>query len=188
MTYLSLGDWETSKAMLPHGKVMHKCTENVSTYSEHVSCSLPMAPRLKQARCPRHPLLRVRYRVGRSGIRLTGLVLPLTVSPTRQRALDLGFPKNGDHPEVAMNRFLACLLLSVLVSPVEPALAQSRPDAPGSRQPVRLSTPPHRPAPRIRVDRSTAGAGPGVCTRRTGGERALDAAARAAARRGDHVV
>ena len=46
-----------------------------------------------------------------------------------------------------MKRFLACLLLSVLVSPVEPALAQSRPDAPGSRQPVRLSTPRIAPLP-----------------------------------------
>ncbi len=46
-----------------------------------------------------------------------------------------------------MKRFLACLLLSVLVSPVEPLIAQSRPDLPGSRQPVRLTTPRITPLP-----------------------------------------
>jgi alkylhydroperoxidase family enzyme len=46
-----------------------------------------------------------------------------------------------------MKRFLACLLLSVLVSPVEPLIAQSRPDLPGSRQPVRLSTSRIAPLP-----------------------------------------
>ena len=51
------------------------------------------------------------------------------------------------HPEVAIKRFLACLLLTVLVSPVEPVIAQSRPDPPGSRQPVRLTTPRIAPLP-----------------------------------------
>ena len=50
-----------------------------------------------------------------------------------------------------MKRFLTCLstclLLAVLVWPVEPVVAQSRPDAPGSRQPVRLSTPRIAPLP-----------------------------------------
>ena len=46
-----------------------------------------------------------------------------------------------------MKRFLACLLLAVLVSPVEPVTAQSRPDLPGSRQPVRLTTPRIAPLP-----------------------------------------
>ena len=46
-----------------------------------------------------------------------------------------------------MKRFLACLVLAVLVSPVESAVAQSRPDAPGSRQPVRLTTPRIAPLP-----------------------------------------
>ncbi len=46
-----------------------------------------------------------------------------------------------------MKHFLVCLLLSVLVSPVEPVVAQSRPDAPGSRQPVRLTTPRVTPLP-----------------------------------------
>jgi len=58
-----------------------------------------------------------------------------------------------------MKRFLECLspampvwllLLLTLVSvaaPVEPVVAQSRPDAPGSRQPVRLTTPRITPLP-----------------------------------------
>ena len=49
-----------------------------------------------------------------------------------------------------MKRFLACLLLALLVplvSPVEPVVAQSRPDPPGSRQPVRLTTPRIAPLP-----------------------------------------
>jgi len=45
-----------------------------------------------------------------------------------------------------MKRFLACLLLTVLVSPVGPVTAQLRPDLPGGRQPVRLTT--SRIAPR----------------------------------------
>ena len=35
-----------------------------------------------------------------------------------------------------MKRVLACLFLAQLVSPVERVIAQFRPDAPGSRQPV----------------------------------------------------
>ena len=46
-----------------------------------------------------------------------------------------------------MKRLLACLLLSTLVSPVETVIAQSRPDPPGSRQPVRLTTPRIAPLP-----------------------------------------
>ena len=46
-----------------------------------------------------------------------------------------------------IKRFLPCLLLSVLISPVEPVVAQSRPDPPGSRQPVRLTTPRIAPLP-----------------------------------------
>ena len=46
-----------------------------------------------------------------------------------------------------MKRFLACLLLTVLVSTVEPVTAQSRPNAPGSRQPVRLTTSRIAPLP-----------------------------------------
>ncbi len=50
-----------------------------------------------------------------------------------------------------MKRFVTCLstclLLGVLVSPVEQVIAQSRPDDPGSRQPVRLSTPRIAPLP-----------------------------------------
>ena len=46
-----------------------------------------------------------------------------------------------------MKRFLACLLLSVLVSPVEPGAAQSRPNPPGSREPVRLTTSRIAPLP-----------------------------------------
>ena len=50
-----------------------------------------------------------------------------------------------------MKRFLACLLLIPLlislVSPVGPLIAQSRPDLPGSQQPVRLSTPRIAPLP-----------------------------------------
>ena len=46
-----------------------------------------------------------------------------------------------------MKCFLACFLLTVLVPPVEPVTAQSRPDAPGSRQPVRLTTPRIAPLP-----------------------------------------
>ena len=46
-----------------------------------------------------------------------------------------------------MKRFLTCLLLAVIVSPVEQVIAQSRPDPPGSRQPVRLTTPRIAPLP-----------------------------------------
>jgi 4-carboxymuconolactone decarboxylase len=49
-----------------------------------------------------------------------------------------------------MKRFLACLLLSVLVAPVasvSPVFAQARPGAPGSRQPVRLTSPRIAPLP-----------------------------------------
>ncbi len=50
-----------------------------------------------------------------------------------------------------MKRFLARLLLIPLlislVSPVEPLIAQSRPDLPGSRQPVRLTTSRIAPLP-----------------------------------------
>ena len=46
-----------------------------------------------------------------------------------------------------MKRFCACLLLSMLVSPVGQVIAQSRPDAPGSRDPVRLTTPRIAPLP-----------------------------------------
>ena len=46
-----------------------------------------------------------------------------------------------------MKRFLACLLLTVLVWPVESVIAQSRPDAPGTHQPVRLTTPRIAPLP-----------------------------------------
>ncbi|MED5563975.1 MAG: carboxymuconolactone decarboxylase family protein, partial [Gemmatimonadota bacterium] len=46
-----------------------------------------------------------------------------------------------------MKRFCACLLLSMLVSPVGQVIAQSRPDAPGSREPVRLTTPRIAPLP-----------------------------------------
>ena len=55
-----------------------------------------------------------------------------------------------------MKRFLACLsptslvsllLLLTLVSAVEPVVAQSRPDSPGGRQPVRLTTPRITPLP-----------------------------------------
>ena len=46
-----------------------------------------------------------------------------------------------------MKRLLACLLLSTLVSPVETVIAQSRPDPPGSRQPVRPTTPRIAPLP-----------------------------------------
>ena len=46
-----------------------------------------------------------------------------------------------------MKCFLACLLLTVLVSPAGPVIAQSRPDPPGSRQPVRLTTPRISPLP-----------------------------------------
>ena len=46
-----------------------------------------------------------------------------------------------------MKRFLACVFLTVLISPVEPVIAQSRPDAPGSRQPMRLTTPRIAPLP-----------------------------------------
>ena len=50
-----------------------------------------------------------------------------------------------------MKHFLVCILLTPLVislvSPVEPIIAQSRPDAPGSRQPVRLTTPRIAPLP-----------------------------------------
>jgi 4-carboxymuconolactone decarboxylase len=46
-----------------------------------------------------------------------------------------------------MKCFLACFLLTMLVPPVEPVIAQSRPDAPGSRQPVRLTTPRIAPLP-----------------------------------------
>jgi len=46
-----------------------------------------------------------------------------------------------------MKRFLACLLLAVLVSTVEPLAAQSRPDLPGTRQPVRLTTSRIAPLP-----------------------------------------
>ena len=50
-----------------------------------------------------------------------------------------------------MKRFLTCvltcLLLTVLVSPVESVIAQARPDLPGSRQPVRLTTPRIAPLP-----------------------------------------
>ncbi len=42
---------------------------------------------------------------------------------------------------------LACLFLTVLISPVEPVVAQSRPDPPGSVQPVRLTTPRIAPLP-----------------------------------------
>ena len=45
-----------------------------------------------------------------------------------------------------MKRLLACLFLAVLI-PVEPIIAQSRPDAPGSHQPVRLTTPRIAPLP-----------------------------------------
>ncbi len=43
--------------------------------------------------------------------------------------------------------FLTCLLMTVLVSPAESVMAQSRPDLPGSRQPVRLSTTRIAPLP-----------------------------------------
>ena len=46
-----------------------------------------------------------------------------------------------------MKRFCACLFLSMLVSPVGQVIAQSRPDAPGSREPVRLTTPRIAPLP-----------------------------------------
>ncbi len=46
-----------------------------------------------------------------------------------------------------MKRFLACLLFAVLLSPVEPVIAQSRPDLPGTRQPVRLTTSRIAPLP-----------------------------------------
>ena len=46
-----------------------------------------------------------------------------------------------------MKRFYACLFLSMLVSPVGQVIAQSRPDAPGSREPVRLTTPRIAPLP-----------------------------------------
>ena len=46
-----------------------------------------------------------------------------------------------------MKSFLVCLSLTVLVWPVELVLAQSRPDPPGSRQPVRLTTPRISPLP-----------------------------------------
>ena len=45
-----------------------------------------------------------------------------------------------------MKRILVCLLLTPLVSP-EPAIAQSRPDPPGSREPVRLTSPRIAPLP-----------------------------------------
>ena len=46
-----------------------------------------------------------------------------------------------------MKRFLACLLFAVLLSPAEPVIAQSRPDLPGTRQPVRLTTSRIAPLP-----------------------------------------
>ena len=46
-----------------------------------------------------------------------------------------------------MKCFLACFLLTVLLPPVEPVFAQSRPDLPGSRQPVRLTTSRIAPLP-----------------------------------------
>ncbi len=46
-----------------------------------------------------------------------------------------------------MKRFLACVLFAALVSPVEPVIAQSRPDLPGTRQPVRLTTSRIAPLP-----------------------------------------
>ena len=50
-----------------------------------------------------------------------------------------------------MKRFPACLFtylfLTALVLPVEPVVAQSRPDPPGSLQPVRLTTPRIAPLP-----------------------------------------
>ena len=46
-----------------------------------------------------------------------------------------------------MKPFLACLLLAVLAQPVEPVIAQSRPDPPGSTQPVRLTAPRIAPLP-----------------------------------------
>ena len=46
-----------------------------------------------------------------------------------------------------MKRFLAGLFLTVLILPVEPVIAQSRPDLPGSVQPVRLTTPRIPPLP-----------------------------------------
>ena len=59
-----------------------------------------------------------------------------------------GQPKAiSHHPEVAIKHFLACLLLTVLTLPVERLIAQSRPDPPGSRQPVRLTTPRIAPLP-----------------------------------------
>ncbi len=46
-----------------------------------------------------------------------------------------------------MKPFLACLLLAVLTQSVEPVIAQSRPDPPGSTQPVRLTAPRIAPLP-----------------------------------------
>jgi alkylhydroperoxidase family enzyme len=46
-----------------------------------------------------------------------------------------------------MKRVLACLLLTPLLWPVEPLIAQSRPELPGSSQPVRLTTPRIAPLP-----------------------------------------
>ncbi len=46
-----------------------------------------------------------------------------------------------------MKRLLAFLLLTPLVWPLEPLIAQSRPDLPGSSQPVRLTTPRIAPLP-----------------------------------------
>ena len=46
-----------------------------------------------------------------------------------------------------MKRFLACFFLTVLISPIEPVIAQSRPDPPGSRRPTRLTRPRIAPLP-----------------------------------------
>ena len=46
-----------------------------------------------------------------------------------------------------MKRFLTCLLLTALVSPVEQLIAQVRPDLPGSSQPTRLTTSRIAPLP-----------------------------------------
>ena len=46
-----------------------------------------------------------------------------------------------------MKRFSVGLFLTMLVFPIEPAIAQSRPDPPGSLQPVRLTTPRIPPLP-----------------------------------------